>query len=113
MSSKEASEANDEDLARIRAALMELTDKRNHLSTFTQAKLAAIYIAFVNDQLKVLLSGLSLAKFPEIEHYPKNRGIDPHRLLAVRGTLNMMVGFQARKTAPALDPLFLESGPRN
>ena len=49
-----------------------------------------IYIAFVTDKLKVF-QGTSLAKFPEIEHYPDT----PESLevaSGVRGTINVLLG---------------------
>jgi hypothetical protein len=76
------------ELEEIKQTLLNLYDRRSVFAMRVQA--TVIYLAFVNDFLKVA-KGLALADFPEIENYP-NTERSKEVAASIRATINSFAG---------------------
>ncbi len=85
-------DADEQDAAKgiedVKRILLDLYNRRSLFATRVQA--TVIYLAFVNDFLKVQ-RGLALADFPEIEKYPDTER-SKEVAASIRATINLLAG---------------------
>ena len=93
-------------LEEIKRVLASIFDRRSVEATFFQAN--AVYIGFILGKL-VVSSDVSLAKFPEVQHYPKTE-ISMQVAASVRATVNSIIGNEILKTELAWPVYFWNHG---
>lgn len=94
------------ELEEIKSVLASIFDRRSVEATFIQAN--AVYIGFILRKL-VVSPDVSLAKFPEVQNYPKTE-ISMQVAASVRATVNSIIGNEVLKIGLAWPVYFWNHG---